>query len=170
MRFIELAEKRRSVRGYSSEPVSDADLKEVLQAGALAPTAKNLQPFQFVVVREAATLQALATGYPAPLFREAPVAIVVCVEHEKGWIRPFDEKNFSEVDAAIAMDHMTLAASDLDLGTCWIGYFDAQPVSKLLVLPESVEPLCMILLGHPNDEPRKKVRKPLEELVRYERW
>jgi nitroreductase len=171
MKFIELAEKRCSIRSYTSEPVPEELLQEVLQAGNLAPTAKNLQPFQFVVVRAASGLDALAAAYPAPFFREAPVAVVVCVETEKGWVRNrYDNKNYAEVDAAIAIDHMTLAATDNGLGTCWIGAFNPALVSDAMGLPEGVEPLAIMLLGYSKEKGREKVRKPLSELVRYDHW
>lgn len=171
MKFIELAEKRCSIRGYKDDPVQEELLNEVLQAGNLAPTAKNLQPFHFIVVRDDARLDELAKSYPAPFFREAPVVIVICVEPAKGWIRErTDHKNYSEVDAAIAIDHMTLAATDLGLGTCWIGAFDPSVVRDVMGLPDDVEPIAMLPLGYPNMEGRPKARKPLEELVRYDSW
>lgn len=171
MNFIELVKKRVSVRGYQPEPVSENDLNDVLEAGRLAPTAKNMQPFQFVVVRAKEVLGALAKGYAAPWFATAPVVIAVCVDPSKGWTRDLsDGKNYCEVDAAIAADHMTLAAADLGLGTCWIGAFDPVPVRNALALPDGVEPLVLLTLGHPADAGRPKTRKPLNELVRYETW
>lgn len=171
MKFIELAKRRVSVRGYVSAPVSDEELAEVLEAGRLAPTAKNLQPFCFIVVRQKENLAALAKGYAAPWFTTAPVVIAVCVKSSKGWTRDLtDGKNFCEVDAAIAADHMTLAAADLGLGTCWVGAFNPPLIREALALPAGVEPVVLITLGHPADEGRPKTRKPLNELVRYETW
>lgn len=171
MKFIELAEKRCSIRGFKPDPVPEDALKEILQAGNLAPTAKNLQPFHFIVVREDAARDGLAKAYPAPFFREAPVVIVVCVEPSAGWTRDrYDGKNYCEVDAAIAADHMTLAATDLGLGTCWIGAFNPDMVASVLGLPKGIEPLTMLLLGYPSASGLKKKRKTLEELVRYDHW
>jgi len=171
MKFIELAEKRKSIRSYKSDPVPEELLNEVLQAGNLAPTAKNLQPFHFIVVRDSAKLDELADAYPAPFLREAPVVIVICTEPSKGWTRDrHDGKNYCEVDAAIAIDHMTLAATDLGLGTCWIAAFDPAKVIESMGLPEGIEPIALLPLGYPNEAGREKTRKPLEELVRYEQW
>ncbi len=171
MKFIELAEKRRSIRGYKPDPVPEELLNEVLQAGNLAPTAKNLQPFYFIVVRDPAKLDELAVAYSASFFREAPVVIVICTEPSKGWTRDrYDGKNYCEVDAAIAIDHMTLAAADLGLGTCWIAAFDPVKVADAMGLPEDIEPIALLPLGYPSEAGREKVRKPLEELVRYEQW
>ncbi len=171
MKFIELAEKRCSIRGYKPDPVPEELLNEILQAGRLAPTAKNLQPFHFIVVRSEPLLDALAVAYPAPFFREAPVVIVICVESSKGWTRErYDGKNYCEVDAAIAIDHMTLAAADNGLGTCWIGAFDPSKVSAVIGLPNDIEPLALLPIGFPNMEGREKIRKALDELVRYDHW
>ena len=171
MKFIELAEKRRSIRGYRPDPVPEELLNEILQAGNLAPTAKNLQPFHFIVVRDPAKLDELAAAYPRPFFREAPVAIVICTEPAKGWTRDqYDGKNYCEVDAAIAIDHMTLAATDLGLGTCWIGAFDPVRVTESMGLPGGIEPIAMLPLGYPDEAGRETTRKALEELVRYDGW
>lgn len=171
MKFIELAEKRCSIRGYKPDPVPEEMLNEILEAGNLAPTAKNLQPFHLIVVREAAGRDALSNAYPAPFFREAPVVVVVCVEPADGWVRGrFDGKNYCEVDAAIAIDHMTLAATDLGLGTCWIVAFDPDKVTEAMGLPAGIEPLVLLPIGFPSIEGVEKTRKPLKELVRYEQW
>jgi len=171
MKFIELAEKRCSIRSYKPDPVPEGLLNEILQAGNLAPTAKNLQPFHFIVVRDSAKLDDLATAYPAPFLREAPVVIVICTEPSLGWTRDrHDGKNYCEVDAAIAIDHMTLAATDLGLGTCWIAAFDPAKVTEAMGLPGGIEPIALLPLGYPNEAGREKTRKRLEELVRYEQW
>ena len=171
MKFIELAEKRCSIRGYKPDLVPEELLNKILQAGNLAPTAKNLQPFHFIVVRDPAKLDELAAAYPAPFFRQAPVVIVICTEPGKGWTRDrYDDKNYCEVDAAIAIDHMTLAATDLGLGTCWIGAFDPAKVTAAMGLPEGIEPIAMLPLGYPNEAGRTKTRKPLEKLIRYDCW
>jgi nitroreductase len=171
MKFIELAEKRCSIRGFKPDPIPEEMLNEVLQAGNLAPTAKNLQPFHFVVVRSESALDGLARAYPAPFLREAPVVVVICVEPARGWIRQrYDGKNYSEVDAALAIDHMTLAATDLGLGSCWIGAFDPEMVSAVMGLPKEIEPLALLPLGYPNMDGLEKTRKSLDELVRYEHW
>ncbi|MBM3146079.1 MAG: nitroreductase, partial [Chloroflexi bacterium] len=81
-----------------------------------------------------------------------------------------DKANYSVVDAAIVMDHLILAATNLGLGTCWIGAFDPKAARQILGIPEEVEPIVMTPLGYPNDQPRPKARKSLVELVRYERW
>jgi nitroreductase len=171
MRFIELARQRVSIRAYKPDPVSEEQLNEILEAGRLAPTACNLQPFQFIVVSRKETLTELAKGYPAPWFGEAPTVIAICTLPSKAWKRTrHDNRCLVDADAAIAADHMTLAAADLGLGTCWVGAFDPKIVRKVLEVPRNVEPLILLTLGHPNEEGRPKTRQPLEKLVRRETW
>lgn len=81
-----------------------------------------------------------------------------------------DNKNYGDVDVTIAMDHLILAATELGLGTCWIGAFDPVAARDVLGLPEEVEPVAFTPLGYPADQPGTKRRKPLSELVRYEKW
>ena len=171
MKFIELAEQRVSIRSYTDEVVSKEMLLEVLEAGRLAPTSCNYQPFQFIVVQEKENLAVLSEGYPAPWFAEAPVVIAICTQPAKAWKRAnHDGKVFDEVDGTIAADHMTLAAHDLGLGTCWIAAFDPTLTRKLLQIPDDANPLVLLTLGHPAEKGRPKKRKPLDELVCWEKW
>lgn len=171
MKFIDLARKRVSIRSFTDKKVSKAMLNEILEAGRLAPTACNLQPFQFVVIQEKENLEAIYDCYPGDWIREAPLIIAVCTQASKAWKRKrYDDRCMVDVDAAIAVDHMTLAAADLDLGSCWIGAFDPKGVREVLKTPRSVEPLILLAIGHPNEKGRPKERKELEELVRYETW
>jgi len=169
MTFLELAVKRGSIRAYKTEPVPEDLLAKVLEAGRLAPSAANKQPWHFVVVRDEQVRQRLQQAYARDWFWKAPVILVVCTEPNHGWIRQ-DGKNYSSVDGAIAMDHMTLCAADLGLGTCWIGAFVTAKVKEILGLPDGIEPLAMTPLGTPAAEPRPKVRKDLKDIVHYERW
>jgi nitroreductase len=171
MTFKELAKNRCSIRSFKQEPVPEALIEEILQAGNLAPTAKNLQPFYFIVVRDADRLDGLAAAYPAPFLREAPVVVVICTEPAEAWTRDrYDAKNYADVDAAIAVDHMTLAATDLGLGTCWIAAFDPSAVAKAMDLPDGIEPLLLLPIGYPAAAGRTKDRKALKDLVRYDHW
>lgn len=169
--FVELARTRCSIRSYHPDPISDDQLAPVLEAARLAPSATNAQPLQLVVVRRREQLDALAKAYPGDWFREAPAVIVICTLPAKAWTRSrYDNRSYADVDAAIAADHMTLAAADSGLGTCWIAAFDPAAVRSALHLPRTVEPLLLLTLGKPAEEGRPKTRKPLNELVRYESW
>ncbi|MBP7830449.1 MAG: nitroreductase family protein [Kiritimatiellae bacterium] len=169
MTFLELAAKRSSIRAYKPDPVPEELLAKVLEAGRIAPSAANKQPWHFIVLREESARQKLQQAYPRDWFGKAPAIIVVCTEPSRAWVRQ-DGKNYGAVDGAIAMDHMTLCAADLGLGTCWIGAFDPKRVRVALGLPEEIEPLAMTPLGFPEAAPRPKVRKEACEILHYERW
>lgn len=169
MEFSELIKKRYSVRAYKPDPVEDEALNQVLEAARLAPTAANRQPFQLIVIHTAGREAELRRIYNRDWFVQAPLIICACGIPAQGWIRR-DGKNYTDVDVAIVMDHLILAAADLGLGACWIGAFDPTAAREVLGLPDGVEPIVFTPLGYPADRPRPKKRKPLSELVRYERW
>lgn len=169
MEFSELIEKRYSVRAYKSDPVEDAKLQKVLDAARLAPTATNRQAIQFIVVHTKGREAELGRIYKQDWFVQPPLVICACGIPSENWVRK-DGKNYNDVDVAIAMDHLILAATNAGLGTCWIGAFNPQAAREVLGLPEGVEPIAFTPLGYPADEPRPKKRKALSELVRYERW
>ncbi|MFC1968244.1 nitroreductase family protein [Chloroflexota bacterium] len=169
MEFLELAKKRYSVRAYKPDPVEANKLQQVLEAACLAPTAANRQPFQLIVITAKGKEAGLGRIYGRPWFALAPIVICACGTPSQGWIRK-DGKNYCEVDVAIAMDHLTLAATDLGLGTCWIAAFDPVAAKEILGLPDDVVPIAFTPLGYPDDQPKEKKRKSIGELVRYEHW
>ena len=169
MAFSELIEKRYSVRAYKPDPIPAEVLQQVLEAARLAPTAANRQPFQLIVIQTAGCEADLRRIYPRAWFTQAPLIVCMCGLPAKGWVR-VDGKNYTDVDAAIAMDHLVLAATDLGLGTCWIAAFDPAAARQVLCLPEGVEPIVFTPLGYPADQPRVKERKGLDELVRHDQW
>ncbi len=169
MDFLELAERRVSVRGFTEAPVAEEALDAVIEAARLAPSACNRQPWHLVVIRDEARRRLLGEAYPQAWFVGAPVILALCVEPAAGWQRS-DGKSYVDVDGAIAMDHITLCAADLGLGTCWIGAFEAHAVRRILHLPPGIEPLALTPLGHPADAGRPKKRKPREALVHDEQW
>lgn len=169
MEFSELIKKRYSVRAYSAKPVEDIKLQAVLEAANLAPTAANRQPFQIIVIHTKGREEELKRIYGRDWFVQPPIVICVCALPSQAWSR-MDGKNYSDVDTTIAMDHLILAAADLGLGTCWIAAFDPQAAREILELPDDVEPIAFTPLGYPADELKKKKRKDLSELVRYEKW
>ena len=170
MDFQELIRARYSCRAYRSDPIAEDQLAQVLEAGRLAPTADNRQPFRLVVIRTAGREQELQRVYGKDWFVQAPLVIAACGVPAENWVRKQDGKNYNDVDVAIVMDHLILAAADLGLGTCWIAAFDPAAARELLELPEGVEPVAFTPLGHPADAPRQKTRKKSDELVRYERY
>jgi nitroreductase len=170
MEFSELIKNRYSVRAYKPDPVENEKLEQVLEAARLAPTAANRQPFQLIVIHTAGREDELRRVYHREWFTDAPLVICACGVADQGWVRSYDEKNYTCVDVAIIMDHLILAAANLGLGTCWIGAFDPQAAREILGLPDEVEPIVLTPLGYPADRLGPKERKPLTDLVRYERW
>ena len=170
MTFLELAKKRYSVRNYSDRPVEEEKLQYILECGRVAPSAANYQPWKIYVVRDASVRTKLATTYSREWFRQAQVVLVFCGDHSKGWKRG-DGKDHTDIDVSIIIDHITLAAAEQDLGTCWICNFDAASCSELLNLPVNLEPIAYLSLGHPAKEPvdaaRHLNRKEISEIVQY---
>jgi len=171
MDFMELAHARYSVRAYQLTPVEDDKLAQVLEAARLAPTASNKQAFQIIVIHTSGREEELQRIYPKGWFTQAPLIIGVIAQPKDSWYRrKYDQMNYCYVDAAIAMDHLILAAHDLGLGTCWIADFNPTAAREVLDLPDDVEPVAFTPLGYAADEPKPKKRKELSDLVRYERW
>jgi nitroreductase len=169
MDFLNLSQQRYSVRAYKPDPVEDSKLQQVLDAARLAPTAANRQPFQLVVIHTAGRQAELKRVYHRDWFSQGPLVIGICALPAGAWMRR-DGKNYADLDATIAMDHLILAAADLGLGTCWVAAFDPAAAREILQLPDGVEPIAFTPLGYAADQPKPKERKPLAELVRYERW
>jgi len=169
MEFQELIRVRRSIRGYKPDPVPEEVLHRILEAGRLAPTAANRQPFQLIVVTDAATRSRLREVYDRDWFYTAPLILLGCVEPAKAWQRA-DGFNAAEVDISIVMDHIILAAANEGLGSCWICNFNEPRLKEILGIPPNVRVLAMTPLGIPAAEPRPFQRKPLEDIVRRERW
>jgi nitroreductase len=160
---------RHSVRGYRPDPIDDETLARVLEAARRAPTAANRQPFRMVVVHTKGREDELRRVYGRPWFVQAPLVLVMVAVPAEAW-RRMDDKPYDEVDATIAMDHLVLAATALGLGTCWIAAFDPAAVRDVLGLPDDVEPIAITPLGLPDKPATATDRRPLDELVRYERW
>ncbi len=167
MTFLELAKKRYSVRSFLDKPVEDEKLKTVLEATRWAPSACNNQPLQLIVINEEQARKKLETVYNRPWFLNAPIIIAACCDHRSSWRRS-DGKDYGDIDVAIAMDHLTLAAADIGLGTCWIGAFKAVEAKKALLLPEWIDPVAFTPLGYPSPGIVNKSRKQIEDLVYWE--
>jgi len=164
MEFADLICSRYSVRAYRPDPAPDDLLARVLEAGRLAPTAANRQPFRLLVIHTAGRQEELRRIYHREWFGLAPLVIGVCAVPGEAWVRR-DGVNYAFVDAAIVMDHIVLAATDLGLGTCWVAAFDPAAARQILGLPEGVEPVAFTPLGYAADAPRVKERKALAELI-----
>ncbi|MBH1940824.1 nitroreductase family protein [Mobilitalea sibirica] len=169
MTFLDLAKKRYSVRKYMDKEIEKEKIMDILEAGRYAPSAVNFQPLHFIVITDSEIKKKIYETYPRPWFQTAPVIIIACGDHSKSWKRK-DNKDHCDIDVAIAIDHMTLAATDLGLGTCWICAFDAKLCHELLDLPEHLEVVALLPLGYPEEEEhnKEKVRQSLEDIVSWE--
>jgi nitroreductase len=157
------------VRGYKPDPVADYKLAMVLEAARRAPTAANKQPFRMLVVHTRGRDEDLARVYARKWLTQAPLVIAFVAVPGEAW-RRMDDKPYDEVDATIAMDHLVLAATALGLGTCWIAAFDPDAAREVFGLPDDVELVALTPLGYADKGSANTGRRPLEELVRYERW
>ena len=170
MNFLELAQKRYSVRNYTNQPVAAEHINLILEAGRVAPTGANKQPYHLLVVTKE---EELGKFKGAANIYDAPLAILVCAKNTEAWVRPFDNKNLAEIDATIVTDHMMLQATDLGLGSLWICYFDPAVIKTAFALPEDLEPLHILAIGHGNDTPLSpdrhgKTRKTISQTVSFE--
>ncbi len=162
-------QSRRSIRAYDSREVEEEKLLRVLESGRLSPSAGNRQERRFVIIRDSKKRQLLSEAARGQKFvAEAPVVIAACsVETE--YVMSCGQLAYP-IDTAIAVDHITLAAVDEGLGTCWIGAFDEIKVKEILDIPESVRVVVLLTLGYPLSIPRPTPRKTLDEIVMREKW
>ena len=164
--FLDLAKARSSIRAYRSDPVPEDKLRRVLEAAQCAPSAANRQPIHLYVVRYAELRARMLDVYSQQWFADAPVIICACARPSEAWQRR-DGKSYADIDVAIAMDHLILAAAAEGLGTCWIGAFKPGKLREILQMPADLEPVAMTPLGFPDQQPGPTPRKPLDELVEY---
>lgn len=166
MDYFELISQRRSVRAYKDDAVEELKLQKILEAARLAPTAANRQAFKVIVIHTKGLEEELRRIYNRDWFVKAPVVLCVCSEPGKAWVR-YDGKSYSDVDAAIVMDHIILAATALGLGTCWIGAFNPDAARHALKLEPGMEPIAFTPLGYAEKTEFKKIRKPIEDITLF---
>lgn len=171
MIFLEIAKKRYSVRSYLDKKVEQEKLDKILLAAHVAPTAANMQPVKLIVVQSDEGLNKI--GKAANIYG-APLAIIVCCEHQKAWTRPFDRKQTVDIDASILTDHMMIEATELGLGSVWICYFKPDVIQKEFDLPDTLEPVNILAVGYSDESPADPERHatqrvPLSDLVYYEK-
>jgi nitroreductase len=168
MKVFEAIKKRRSVRAYKPEPVSEESLKRILEAGRLAPSAHNAQEWKFIVVRDSKKREELAEAAGQSFIGKAPV-IIVLVSLDPEHIMSGGSPAFA-VDLGIAGEHIALQAVEEGLGTCWIGAFSQEKVKEILEIPENYKVVALLPLGYPADQPGPKIRKNFEEVVSFEKF
>lgn len=165
MDFLELANKRRSVRKYAPQQVEQHKIDYILECARMAPSAVNSQPWRLAVVRDAETLAALQACYARDWFSTAPMCIVVSVDRSRSWKRPSDGHDHGDIDAAIIAEHICLAAAEVGLGSCWICNFDTDEFARRFTLPEGLSPVVIIPVGYADDTPAPKRRKAVGDIL-----
>jgi len=171
MNVLEQIAHRESIRHYDpARPLDSAILARILEAGRLAPSAANRQPWEFILVQSPEALERVRSCYARSWFREAPQILAVAGFPGQAWVRKYDGYCALETDLTIAMDHMILAADHEGVATCWIADFDPPPLRQALALGADQEVYAITPLGYPpSGFVRKgiKQRKALTEIVRY---
>jgi len=171
--FLDLAKQRYSCRSYDGKSITKEQIEQILEAARIAPSAVNAQPWHFVVATQLPLRENLVSCYSRPWLATAPAIIVACGDHSVSWRRA-DGKDHCDIDIAIAVDHITLAAAEMGLATCWICKFDAIKCAEFLKLPSHVSPIVMIPIGYPNDKSadsdRHLKRKTLDQIVHGENF
>jgi len=168
--FWQVLAGRRSIRAFErSKNVSDEQVQQLLQAAIAAPSAGNMQPWFFYVVRDPAVRQSLAqAAWGQGFVAEAPLAIVVCAEPERSAMRYGDRgrKLYCLQDTAAATENILLTAVALGLSACWVGAFDEAAAAQALHLPPTQRPVAILPIGHPAESPARRPRRPLSEVSR----
>jgi nitroreductase len=169
MDFLELVKSRYACRSYQPRPIEQDKLLRVLEAARLAPSGSNRQPWKFVVVYDLEVKRRLVRACANQTFvATAPVVIAGCglmPDRMMSCGVPGDP-----VDVAIAMEHLSLAATAEGLASCWIGAFSQDEVREVLGVPSTVKVIELMTLGYPADRLRVKPRKPLAEIISIDRW
>ncbi|MCK4715326.1 MAG: nitroreductase family protein [Candidatus Marinimicrobia bacterium] len=169
MEFRELIKTRESVRNYDSKKSIPRDvLNRILEAGRLAPSAANRQPWKFLLISSTEMLNKVRMCYKGEWFRKAPHILVVMGNRDDAWVRRYDGYNSIETDLTIAMDHLILAAANEGVGSCWIAAFDPVILRKSLDLKENEVVFAITPLGYPEDSYQAgqvKNRRDISEVV-----
>ena len=173
MEVFEVIKGRTSVRTFTNKQVSEEDVNKILDAAMWAPSAGNIQPWEFIVVRNIDTKRKLSEAAIHQIFIEtAVVVIVVCADVSRSGKRYGDRgvNLYSVQDTAAATQNMLLAAYALKLGTCWVGAFQEESVSEALNLPREVRPIAIIPVGYPAEKLEIRTRRSLNEVVHHEKF
>jgi nitroreductase len=171
--IFELIKQRRSIRAYTNKDVPDEIVEQLIDAATWAPSAGNVQPWEFVVVKDTETKNRLfqAAGNQKSVV-SAPVVIVVCADlnRAKQIYGSRGENLYCIQDTAAATQNILLVAHELGLSTCWIGAFEEKAVAKVINAPKNVRPLVMIPVGYGAQTGRVRSQRPINEVVHHEKF
>ena len=171
MEYYHAVSSRRSIRKYRPDPVPPQALHRIFEAVREAPSAKNIQPWKFILVKDPENRKRLVEACNKQAFlAEAPLVVVACGWPAQAYHRMGGSLSSLPIDLGIAMEHLVLAATAEGLGTCWIGAFTESAVKEILQVPPEASVVALTPLGLPADVPAPRPRKPLAEIVAWETW
>ena len=164
MNFLDLVKQRYSCRSYQNKSVEQEKLDYVMDCARLAPSAVNKQPWLFRIVSDDASKAKLQECYDRDWFKTAPMYIICSILHDEEWIR-YDGKHHGNIDIAVAVEHLCLAATEQGLATCWVCNFNVEKCKKNFDIHADEDPTVIIPLGYAADQPTEKKRKPISEII-----
>jgi nitroreductase len=162
MSLIDSILTRRSIRRYENKDIPEEMLHQILEAGRQAPSAANMQPVRFVILKDYEAKRKLSNRRFSRFIKDSPVVIAGCAN-----VGHILTGKWAIVDATIAMQNMVVAAWALGIGSCWIGSFDEKKVKQLLNIPKSWKVVALITFGYPDEQPKQKRKKRLEKLFSF---
>lgn len=165
MNFLDLVKNRYSCRAYKSLEVEKEKFDYIMECVRMAPSAVNKQPWRFYIVNTKEDIVKIRQCYNRDWFNSAPMYVIASILHDEEWVRR-DGKHHGDIDIAIAVEHLCLAATEQGLATCWVCNFNATLCKELFALPENEEPAVIIPLGYADDEMNPKIRKATEQIVK----
>lgn len=161
MSLLDVIFRRRSIRRYRTEPIPDEVLRNILEAGRLAPSADNAQPWHFIVITESEMKEKLSRGRWNSFIKDSAFTVVGCGYADNEW---------STVDVTIALQNMVLGAEAQEVGTCWIGDFEEKEVKELLGIPDNLKVIALVSFGYPAEKPSMVDKKSLKQIVHYNKF
>jgi nitroreductase len=168
MAVFEVIRKRYSCRAYQDRSIERGKLDSILEAARLAPSAKNTQDWRFVVVTDKETKRQVAETTNRPeVFEKAGAIIAACSNSD--YVMRCGQA-IGPIDVAIALEHICLQATELGLGTCWIGSFDPKKVRRILGIPDDIVIVELMTVGYPADSRPEPKREPMDKIACYEKW
>ncbi|MBT3583154.1 nitroreductase family protein [Candidatus Woesearchaeota archaeon] len=172
MKFLDLARRRRSIRGFRVKNVPEQDLYYILDAGRWAPSANNIQPWRFIVVREAENKKKIAKAcYDQEWMARVPVLVVVCSLTKKVERQfPGKGKLFAKQSVAAAIQNILLAAEEKKLAACWSGVSSEKKIQNTLVIDDNVDIHAVLSIGYPIHHETAPPRIHLSDLIFFEKW
>ena len=165
IKFLDLVKQRYSCRNYQEKSVEQDKLDYIMECVRFAPSAVNKQPWMFRIVMDEEEKKLLHGCYRREWLQTAPMYIICSILHDEEWVR-FDGKHHGDIDIAIAVEHLCLAATEQGLATCWVCNFDAAKCKQLFDFADNEEPAVLIPIGYAADEPKEKKRKAMDEILK----